>query len=262
MKNSILFFHKYIGGGLLILILMGSCDNGFFNAVGRSSSEPLPSTPRVSSFNSIYGVPISWDVDALADSYILYRKLLPSGTNTIVYSGHATEYMDTEVANKSIYKYTLSKVRGSKEFPVGSAAYGAFDNTYIKDPLGNNDSLDKALELSTFTVEDRIFYYSDLFGVVLEDRDWYYMDVAPGWVAEIKVTYSYENSSQIPAYIYVDTNQLLTVPTSGVFMLRNGTNKVQRMYFCVHTNTSIVGLGATFTLDYLLNLNSLTILQP
>lgn len=243
---------------ILTSLLVTGCDTGFYKIIARSASEPQSAMPRVVSFNSLNGIAVSWDADTLADSFILYRRILPSGPVVAVYEGSACSYFDSNVLIESIYQYTLCKVRGTKQFAAGTPAYGAFDDAHVKDLIKNNDSIETAVELSTYTIEDRLYCYSDAMGITLEDRDWFYMDVPSGWVAEIVLTYAAIAPGVIPAYLAVETNQFIPVSTGNTFKLQNGTNVQQRMYFCIQTNPSFMTVSSKFAMGYTLNLKSLT----
>lgn len=241
---------------LVSLLLLG-CDSTFFDIAARSSNEPQIEAPVVSSFDSLQGITITWSDDPLADSYILYKKQLPAGPLLSIYSGTNVGFFDTSVTSRALYQYSLSKVRGTKEFLGKDLVTGAYDDVSLKDPNGNNDTRENAQVFGEYQISDTVVYFWDVGGIILEDRDWYYSDLPARRQMEIQLTY---NSAGFD--LTIDTDSSAPISNGAKFFIKNGANGTKRVFFSVRANVSVLSQGATFLKAYALDFVSLQIYNP
>lgn len=251
MRKKSLSAKITIGAIILSLAFLG-CDGEYYDVVSRSVEDPLREVPVAIPFQSIDGISVTWNEDPLADSFILYRKLLPVGASQVVYAGESCEYVDALALPRTMYEYTLSKVRGTKEFPIGAPAYCAFDERHPKDPNGFNDTLSTARCFTTFQISDFIVYYSDISGHVISDRDWYYMDLDPHTKAWIKMPYWDCDGSATLLDLAVETDISKAMSNADQFSFSNGENFRKRIFFSIGPCPMTPGARKmwSYTLDF------------
>lgn len=245
----------YLLGIIVCIGLGGSCDNGFFQVTSRSAANPVAVVPRVSSFASLSGISVSWDADVLADSYIVYRKQLPGGDKEVVYRGTDCQYVDPYVENKQVYLYSLAKVRGTKEFDVGTAVPGAFDSIHVADSNGNNNTKEHAIPFNTAQITDMVFYYgardnTDNHGYAVEDIDWYYVDLAIKTQMDIQLNYVTDDNGTADLATDSDSDLDKAIADGQKITVKNGTDYPKRCYFCVHRYNSAMDYDTKYSRIY------------
>jgi len=242
---------------LIVLTILAagltSCDSSYYSEINRAATDPVAAIPRVAPFAALDGIPVQWDADVNADSYILFRQALPNGAVTQIYQGPDNTYKDTALdatlLPDTIYRYSLAKVRGEKIFPTGNASFGAFDTLKVQDPNGPNDTPAQAIEFSTYQINDHLFYFTNATATIT-DIDWYYTTVPPGKSIQIKITF--DNDHQLlKGPVIVNTPQYggVAKSSSETVQLNNGGNVPQKIYFSVYPNTA-GPVGTAFNCDY------------
>lgn len=172
---------------LFLCFIFLACSPGIYHMLGREAKDPAVSTPIIQSFIEEEAIHISWEEDAKADQYILYRSRdTRPGELSIIYSGTGFEYLDRDCVPEGRYLYSLSKVRGLKEFELCEPVMGVCGQT-IRDFAEPNGRKQEAVLLDS-DLEANIFYYRSTTGIILQDDDWYYVNIPPRRVANIVIT--------------------------------------------------------------------------
>ncbi|MBN2658795.1 MAG: hypothetical protein JXR86_17205 [Spirochaetales bacterium] len=163
---------KYVVLIIINLFVLISCSEGVYGMLGRSASDPEVSHPLVNSFSTAGVIETSWEVDDLADAYVLYRAADGYFLDFVeVYRGTELDYVDTNGVPGDVYFYGLAKVRGSEEFDMSSPAFGLF-NQNVADSLEPNNDEDEAISLQSALIAN-IYTYQSIYGLKTEDDDWY-----------------------------------------------------------------------------------------
>lgn len=247
---------------LAFALLAISCEAEYYGLLSRKAEAPLASAPTVSCFASLEGLPVTWEKDGLADGFALYRQQQPAGAVVEVYRGDRTAWLDTDVVKEQVYKYTLAKIRGSREMESGAPVYGAFDDRHLMDPDAANDIKTLALAFTTFQITDFVVYYGDGMGHTLIDADWYYTDLPSHTRKTIKLSFDDCDGNATDYDLAVETDVDNPLSTGDEFSLSNGTNEKQRAYFCVRANTSAMGPASKRMWAYKLDFIMLSIYNP
>jgi hypothetical protein len=178
--------------GLLVIsfitaLYFSGCGNELLNEVNRVHADPFSETPTAVSFSQEGLVKVSWSHDPGADFYILERREDGSAAITECYRGtknHFEEKLDSLNYGK-IFLYSLKKVRGNKIFGPFGAAIGVGENSRVDTYEPNN-----TVETATFMdreMEGSLFYYRASSGEILQDEDWFYLELAPRTRIHIKI---------------------------------------------------------------------------
>jgi hypothetical protein len=169
-----------------LLLFLPCCTPGIYQYLNRPLEDPEISEPEAASFEQELTVTITWDNDARSDEYILYRRPdSPFSIDEIVYRGTETVYLDTAGRNEERYLYSLSKIRGRKEFGPSEPAFGVFSHT-VRDVLEPNNTEANAVRLE-FEFASNMYYYRNSAGGEVQDVDWFYVEVPPRRIATIVV---------------------------------------------------------------------------
>jgi len=220
--------------------LLTSCESAVFDLVSEKPIDPAATAPRVGAFQSLYGIPVSWDKDPYADEYIVYRRPLTSLTDVEVYRGSALGFLDTSATVGSLYAYTLAKVRGGKTFAAGGQTLGAYSDVHLRDPNGDNDTKETAAAFGTNTINEQFTYYRATdtksgLSVELYDRDWFYVDL--GARLRLNFVFKYENEENDAQKLMVSGNSDVIATDSSVQFVYNPDTVPRRVWFSVHFNT-------------------------
>jgi hypothetical protein len=250
-----------LGAVCLLLLFLTSCENAFYPLASQTTQDPSISTPSIIAFSSLLGNSVTWSKDSNADSYVVYRRLLTSTTYSQVYQGSDLSFLDTTAAPDTMYAYTLAKYRGSKLFPSGGSAVGAWDSSYTAFPNGVNNTQATAVPVPdyTFSMAGTIFYYSTatdaLTGqqVLINHPNWYYIDLPP--TMEAYIIFNYANTLQgTDGFLVVNStntnNSPVTVYTGNEIGFFNGAITTQRVYFNVQFNTSWASTNTQTLVNY------------
>jgi len=247
---------------LAFALLTISCEAEYYGLLSRKSEAPQAAAPSVCSFASLDGIPVTWEKDGLADGFVLYRQQLPAGAVVEMYRGNRTSWLDAGVVKEQVYKYTLAKIRGSREMESGLPEYGAFDDRHLMDPDASNDTKAQAQAFTTFQITDFVVYYGDGMGHTLIDADWYYTDLPSHTRKTIKLSFDDCDGNATDYDLAVETDVDNPLSTGDEFSLSNGTNEMQRAYFCVRANTSAMGPATKRMWAYKLDFIMLSIYNP
>lgn len=256
---------KRILGGILVIVTLVSCETGFYETVSENTVSPEASRPQVSVFASLSGIPVAWAPDANADEFVVTRRVLTGVSATEVFRGTANRFLDTTADPYTMYMYTLAKSRGDRTFPPGTEAVGAWSPLYLQDPNGANDTKETASPMGTNTVSERVFFYSginagDSQRIVLDDQDWFYVDLGPR--LQLYFVLLYKASSQSGQLVVSSTSDVV-VMTNTELSVFNPTTSPQRLWFNVHFNKE--GFASSTTqaqVDYELQFNTITNYNP
>jgi hypothetical protein len=252
---------------LLPLLLAAGCSPGLLPELDRVLRDPVASPPSVSSLERELRIEVSWEEDPAAEQYLLERaedSLL--GVYLPVYRGTGTIYTDTDCRDQGRYLFRLSKTRGSRLFGPSSAVLGVASDT-CRDGLEPNDTEEQATELGDFQLRANLYYYRATprpdSGQVLQDSDWYSLEIPAQWVAYLLITqvglpsgseYTYLRFYQKAATpIHVVNNQLVPVA--------NPSPETRRILFKLSLDPADFilepTLGGGTQVDYTLSLHSL-----
>jgi hypothetical protein len=226
MKNNIvrLFF---------LIPFIVACSSGIYDQLGRPVADPAVSPPVTECFHNEGLVIVSWDRDVNADEYILYRRLDTAfSQDRVVYRGTGLCYYDTDGANEERYLYSLSKTRGLQEFGPSVPSLGVFGNIK-QDFYEPNDVKEEAVWLQ-YDFEANLYYYRDSLGGVIQDIDWYYVDVPPRRIAHIVVTQVYLDEEDTFFYFSQEGETPFQIVNNNDIPVENYTYTTQRYYFKIY----------------------------
>jgi hypothetical protein len=237
---------------LLGLVLLAGCNGKLYDFVSEDTTDPTISSPQVNAFASLSGIQVSWGKDDDADGYIVYRRVVTSTTTIVAYQGSSTSFLDATALPDTMYAYTMAKYRGQKVFAVGGQAIGAWDQNYVQDPNGMNDTHDTAIGVSYNTVCDRIFYYSAIDAstsqqVLLSDVDWFYVDLGPR--LQMFFSFSYSNIAQ-ENHLTVSTTTDTDPGNTTEISVFNPDTVSRRIYFNVHYDRGTASTSTQVRVDY------------
>ena len=106
-----------------------------------------------------------------------------------MYQGTETYYNDTSVEDEGLYLYTLSRLRGNKEFGPSDAVLGV-GNECVRDSHERNDTKEDAefFSCDIVSLNCNSYYYQQSGGLTrVKDDDWYSCTIAPGHRLTLKV---------------------------------------------------------------------------
>ena len=216
-------------------MIFSSCNDGLFGTLNRTTLDPFTEIPTVISFLESHSITVKWTEDEGADEYILERALdsiMPVFSE--VYRGNATEYVDRNKSDETLYLYRLSKRRGQKTFPASDPALGVSTLTTRDSHEENNDEK-KATYLSYYTLSANMPFYRAYNGLTVSDADWYCVDIPPRWMVSIVIVdlkIEYGTETHFRAYIKDTPPQ--DVIQSYPFHITNYENFPARHYFKIY----------------------------
>jgi len=228
--------------GICALSVYLSCAPGPLQLISRTASDPEVSMPSVESLAEAGEILVSWEADAAADSYHLYRFTEPDGTGAMcVYSGACLSFADHTVDLDRMYYYALSKVRGQMEFGPSSACPGVA-STIRRDQF-ENDTRENATE-HTYVTPANIFYYRDTYGTEIEDTDWYYINIGPRTFVTLTVR-SLTNVTPRELWFMRDGQLPSLLSETAEPVLFNYETVPRRVYFRISVNKeNYLGIAA------------------
>lgn len=189
---------SYISGLLcaVVTVFMSSCSNNVFDAFTRTTDDPSDCNIEVECLKGNY-ITLRWEADSACDMYVLLRtdqqNYKNPGSFKVLYSGTECEFRDVNVrkgAQVSKYVYRLDKVRGDKVFvgtKFGHGVYAPSNPEYLE----KNDSMETACEL-IYRRTSCVYSYNFDDGYVIENADWYYVDM-PAGISSCRVEIEYKN---------------------------------------------------------------------
>ena len=248
------------------LVLAGGCSQGLLPELDRVDSDPVVSAPRVRSFATELCIEVDWEEDAAADEYLLERA-----EDTLldlfkpVYRGQKQAYLDTSCQDQGRYLYRLRKLRGSRDFGPSEPILGIASDT-CHDELEPNDVESQATSLTYDRYANLFFYRATpgLYpGAVVQDTDWYTVEVPPRRIANIRIT----QAGLAPGSQYTFLNFYLKgmspqrVVNNDLIQIPNPSNMEKNFAFKLFPNPDNFILEATLgggtLIDYSVSLHSI-----
>ena len=172
---------------LTITLLFMSCAADFYSALNRADYVPVTTKPVVKSFATENAMVTCWEDDPGAHEYCLYKSVTPGGSfSKLIYRGSDLSFTDTNVDDNTFYYYKLAKVKGTTEFEKSSYTYGV-TGCIKTDKYEDNDTKECAKPIELVDTVANIFYYVDVYENIVEDRDWYYVELEAGRTTNIQV---------------------------------------------------------------------------
>ncbi|MGA2639468.1 MAG: hypothetical protein ABSG21_01040 [Spirochaetia bacterium] len=248
---------------VLFSLLLVSCSAGFLDQMGRVLADPSPSPPRVLSFVSEYCIAVTWDPDKAAEEYILERaddSTSPSWST--IYRGTAASYSDRTCADQRRYLYRLSMVRGSRLFGPTEAAVG-IGSAACRDLLEPNDQEESATALD-YDRAANLYFYRSCSGAVVQDIDWYSVNVPPRRTANIIVTQSGLTGGSVNTSMifYLKGTAPAVIVNNSVIPIANPSYETRRFLFRISPNPAEFiadpSLAGGSFIDYTVSLFSIT----
>jgi hypothetical protein len=161
---------------MAIAIGTTSCGPGLVSDLLRPAADPQVSPPETASFEVENAVDLSWKPDPATDSYILERaRDTADPCFSAIYSGTGLSFTDSGGVSRERYLYRLGKIRGNRLFGPSEAALGVFGPVRKDEHEPNGDEA-SATALS-FERNSNIYFFRSNSGAVIEDIDWYAVDV-------------------------------------------------------------------------------------
>jgi len=223
-------------------------------------ADPLVAAPEVICFNEIKAIKICWAADNCADEYLLYRKAdAASQSEVLLYRGTLLEYTDTNGINEERYLYSLSKIRGLREFGPSAGVLGVFSDTIQDAVEPNNIQVDASwLEAD---IKANLYYYKDRNGNVVQDEDWYYVEIPPRRAAYITIIQDGLDAADTFLNLSQQGEVPFRVQNNTLFPIENYANSTQRIHFRLYPSADKFLLDASQAggtlVGYLLTLKSI-----
>lgn len=225
MKHSLSFL--FITAALLFPT---GCTPGIYQYLNRPLEDPEIIKPHAASFEEELSVIITWDPDNRCDEFILYRRPdSPFSLDEIVYRGTETKYIDTNGINEDRYLYSLSKIRGRREFGPSEPVPGVFSHT-VQDSLEPNNTETDAVRLE-FEFESNMYYYRNSGGDEVQDVDWFYVEVPPRRIATIVVSQAGLTAGNTFFYFSQIGEVPFQVVNNNNIPIENRSTNTDRFYF-------------------------------
>ncbi|QOW61618.1 hypothetical protein [Treponema pedis] len=232
--NVYVFFY------LIIILLFSGCGKGIYGIISRSQKDPEDFSMKVESFLAEREIKCSWEEDERCDKYILMRSEdRPELKFKEVYAGEGEGYTDKWLREGERYIYRLDKVRGKVKFK-GNVHYMGIYGKEVEDEYEPNNEREQAVKLIN-DKQGNVYYYRSYEGVVLEDEDWYKIELPGKWKAVITIVYDASNQ---PFVITLPYNGKKERPaTNGTVEIRNDFDEAKYMRFKVSLDKNIVTSG-------------------
>ena len=239
VKKSIYIF--------ILAALLCSCKLGLFETLNRTNSDPFLEIPLVRSFLASYTIFINWSFDEGADEYILERAMdnQVSLDYEEIYRGKSINYIDKNLPDKTLYLYRLSKRRGQKTFLPSGPALGVSSIT-TRDTHENNDTMERATHLGYTTLHANLPFYRAYNYLTVNDGDWYYVEVSPGWYANIVIDDLKAGELKTVTHfsIYIPNFPPFNIPQLKEITIPNYDTYPKKCYFKIFPNENeYVGSG-------------------
>jgi hypothetical protein len=213
---------------------------------------PFDEAPVVDSFRSDKTIKISWNADIGADIYKLYRCNDSDSPNAweLIYQGTDFEFVDnTAVFENFYYKryvYHLSKIRNGTPYFENFNAKPFTETLAVavpteKDPNEPNDDYLNATLLN-ISIKSNIYCFKFTGDRVLEDRDWYKVNVPAGKKAILYIHYITQGTNGM-LKVY-EPSQLEAFVDEGVdFDIKNESLEQKFVYFAIMPDRDKFSIG-------------------
>ncbi|MBB6480910.1 hypothetical protein [Spirochaeta isovalerica] len=214
-----------------LLFLLAGCSASLFEDMSRTIDDPEVQKPWVQSFTEELEIKISWEEDPGADEYVLYRADDNIGTYEKIYQGTSLEFFDSDVSEQGRYLYTLVKMRGEEAFGPSLPVLGVASMT-MEDEFESNDREENATPF-LYDLSANVQYYADNTKQhILEDRDWYSVEVGPRRSFTFQVLYTGTGSQELEYYCQPETPQGLD--SESEITIVNTTMESKIFNFCIY----------------------------
>jgi hypothetical protein len=226
---------KKLALGVAGIMLLAACNQELFEVLNRTVADPFTEVPAVVSFKESNTIFISWSNDDAADEYILKRAL--DGSQILyeeIYRGTVPYYEDRGLPDQNMYLYCLAKKRGDKEFPLSEPAMGV-SSLVTRDVNEENDAESAATHLGDTPVISNMHYYRSYSGFILQDEDWYYTEIPPGWQISVIINDSKAPANRLSHFmLYIKDRDTARVTSDGEIQILNSETSPLRCYLKVY----------------------------
>jgi hypothetical protein len=221
---------------MIIAAVCIGCSPDFYQTVRRDNDPPLGTKPRVECYVHTKLITVLWDEDEAADEYYLYRKTSTSGDFTeLVYAGRDVCYLDTDVENERYYYYELQKRRAETKFPKSDPVLGVA-HLVSRDGCEDNNTKERATPFYVYNgVEANLYYCAGEKGTVLEDVDWYQVEMFPHWTYFFQVWFP-EGIHEDELRFISETGEAKIIGDDNGFQLDNLDDRPAVLKFCIAAN--------------------------
>ena len=202
----------------------------------RTRPMPAAATPVVKSFRADGYIQISWQNDEGADAYRLMRSNDgPLLSYRQVYLGSALQYLDNEVDSQTQvrYIYKLNKIRNGTEYEGDRIALGVSVLTQEDNHEPNNTEAEATILESA--LEANLYCYGFSQNMILEDIDWYKVNIPPGKKANIAVSYANEANTGF-FWLYIPYFPETTIEHNQAFQVTNDGSVQKYVAFAIRPN--------------------------
>ena len=248
---------------ILLSILLSSCSAGFLDQMGRVLADPSPSSPKVSSFVSEYRIDVTWDPDRAAEEYVLERADdSASPAWSAIYRGTTALFSDTTCEDQRRYLYRLNMVRGSRVFGPTAESFG-IGSAACRDELEPNDQEESATALE-YDRAANLYFYRACSGAVVQDVDWYAVNVPPRRTANIVVTQSGLAGGSVNTWMifYLKGTVPVVIVNNSAIPITNPSYETKTFRFRISPNPAEFiadpSLAGGSFIDYTVSLFSIT----
>jgi len=228
-----------------LLFLMAGCSSSLIEEMSRIIDDPVVAEPEVISFTDELVIELSWDEDPGADEYLIYKSVDSVNQYSLIYRGTDLIYSDRNVANEKRYLYSLVKMRGNVDFGPSSPVLGVGSMT-VEDVYEPNDDESEAspflhnlsANVQYYTSEDRL--------QILDDRDWYSIEVRPQMQAIFKVLVEgVPSNSETGLMFYLQPHVPSKILNQGELVIRNTSMEKKSFTFCIYPHGATIITGSS-----------------
>lgn len=225
---------KLIPMAFILSFCLYSCSDSLLGEMNRIIKDPVVAEPVVKSFTAELAIEVNWEEDPGADEYVLYRALDTSGDYEILYRGTDLQYSDNHVGSEMRYLYTLVKLRGEEIFGPSRPILGVGSMT-IADDYEPNDEEESPTNFLHNLSANVYYYASEGKNHILEDRDWYAIEIRPQMQASFKVEVSGVSANEptgLMFYLQPDTPE--EIKNQAELHIKNSTMEKKFFSFCIY----------------------------
>jgi hypothetical protein len=190
----------------------------------RTRPLPFGDTPTVENFRPSGDIFISWRYDDGVDSYILMRRDDPPTVDfEPVYTGNELHYLDTgviTVQQQGRYVYKLYKKRNEIIYRWDDKlAYGVAE--WLQEDKQEPNNTEESATILESDMQATLYCYGFYnSNYILEDIDWYKVNIPPKTDAYIAINYTKEVYSEYLS-LYIPDTELTPIVHAISFHVRN-----------------------------------------
>jgi len=196
--------------------------------------------PTIKMFESEKNIKITWKSYSLAKKYILYRDVLNNGPFTEkIYDGANLYYDDNSVDVAKFYYYKLAVVFNDCTSDKSEPAFGIAGLKKDDYELNDTESTSNVLDISN-EITANICYFKSRYNNIVDDLDWYKVNVPAGKMQEILVSYLPYNLDESTKALGFNNKELYLqqkdkakylIETGESLWLYNNTNNSENIDF-------------------------------